>query len=111
METSTDDVKTEIILKLDYFDILSLISVNKDYRRLYCDNTLFQLILERDYNITWGDKDMIVSEVYKSMFMFYDKWTAKILGSFIEYKTKYLNIMAVYKEIKRIIIEYQKKSI
>jgi hypothetical protein len=108
METSTNDVKIKILLKLDYFDILLLTSVNKDYRRIHDGNDLFQLMLKRDYNITWDDEDAIMSEVYKSMFMFYDKWTLKIVCSFIEYKTKYRNIMVVYKEIKRIIIEYQK---
>jgi hypothetical protein len=104
MNTLIDDVKVLIILKLKYFDILSLLSVDKNYQKYMTSDQFWQMLTLRDYDVEYYD--MVHKEMYHKLFIFYDKWTIEIMCSFMNYKKRYLDINHVYEKINKVLTKY-----
>jgi hypothetical protein len=105
IENINKDVIYEIILKLDYPDIIHYCNTNNIYKST-CDTRLWQLLIARDFPFL-PDDDLESRNMYETFFNFYDKWTTIIMSKFIIYKTKYINMQNVYKQIFTTLIKYK----
>lgn len=96
------EIQYEILLKLEYHDILQYCAANKTL----CDNTLWQLLINRDYP-QWSNKtNKNAKLLYEKIVDFFDKETTSIISRFIIYKTKYVNFQKVYNGIHDLLVNY-----
>lgn len=98
------DMQQEIVKHLDYIDLVHFSSTNKKW---YHNDVIWQIILSRDYSFLYSEEN--TKKLYHSYFIFFDKWTTNIIGKFIKYKTKYINMNTIYNKINTILINYVSK--
>ena len=95
------DIQHEIMLYLGYKDVVSFSRINT---QMYSCDTLWQTILIRDYPFLYPQEN--TKRLYESYFKFFNKWTLRIIGKFITYTTKYVNMDTIYHKVNIVLVKY-----
>ena len=105
LSNQPSDIKMEILLQLKYPDMLIACNTNKEFNQICNQDMLWNRMIERDFPFYPSD-DKDARKSYEHWYKFFDAHTTRIIGGFIIYKTKYINLQDVYEAIFKILVDY-----
>ena len=104
-----EDITTDILLKLQYNDIVEFCNTHTTSAKICKDQKFWQKLVLRDFphvvpnNVNFNKN---ARQLYITLTHFFDKYTNEIIAGLITYKHGYLNLGEVYQDVFELLIEW-----
>lgn len=107
---SLDENIEEILLQLDYSEILTACQINKQYERVCHQQTFWIKLLLRDFDYDYSNQynnyDKTAETTYRLFYQLIDRYVLEIISQYIRFRTRYTNLQHVYKELFKQLVDF-----
>lgn len=105
LENQLPEIKMEILLQMEYVDMLEACIINKEFNKICHEDALWHRMIKRDFPF-YPSNGKMARKSYEYWYHVFDDFTLLTVTKLIIYRTKKNNVEKVYQDVFNILVDY-----